>query len=90
LQLRDSLPGRGGFKYRIYAGAIPYLDSIFPLGGRRGQSVEVELQGHNLASLTITNKIDPNTQLGVQKSGLKELIYCRIQELSKSATCRVH
>jgi len=66
LQLRDfRYQGGADFKYRIYAGAIPYLDSIFPLGGRRGQSVEVELQGHNLASLTITNKIDPNTQLGV-------------------------
>ena len=67
LQLRDfRYQGGADFKYRIYAGAIPYLDSIFPLGGRRGQSVEVALRGRNLGgATTLTNKIDAAAPLGV-------------------------
>jgi len=66
LQLRDfRYQGGADFKYRIYAGAIPYLDSIFPLGGRRGQSVEIQLEGNNLATLTLTNKIATSAQLGL-------------------------
>jgi len=68
LQLRDfRYQGGGDFKYRVYAGAIPYLDSLFPLGGRCGQSVELNLKGHNLSLLTITNKIDPAAQPGLSE-----------------------
>jgi hypothetical protein len=66
LQIRD-FRYRGGadYKYRLHAGSLPYVDSIFPLGGRRGQSVEIALQGRNLDDArTLTKKIDPSAPLG--------------------------
>src|SRR5207253_10107425 len=45
LQLRDfRYQGGGNYTYRLYAGALPYVESIFPLGGQRGQQVEVALK----------------------------------------------
>jgi hypothetical protein len=66
LQIRD-FRYRGGadYRYRLHAGTLPYLDSIFPLGGRRGQSVEIALEGRNLGDAkTLTKKIDPSAPLG--------------------------
>ncbi len=40
--------GGGDYRYRIVAGALPYLDFLFPFGGKRGTSVELQLKGHNL------------------------------------------
>lgn len=34
--------------YRLAIGAFPYVESAFPLGGRAGHDVDVELIGHNL------------------------------------------
>jgi hypothetical protein len=67
VQLRDfRYSGGNEFKYRLYAGAIPCLDSIFPLGGRRGQSVEIALTGRNLGDVkTMTKRIDPAAPLGL-------------------------
>jgi len=67
VQLRDfRYQGGNEFKYRLYAGAIPCLDSIFPLGGRRGQSVEVALTGRNLGEAkTLTKSIDATAPLGL-------------------------
>jgi hypothetical protein len=49
LQLRDfRYEGSTNHKYHITAGALPFVDHVFPLGARRGQPVEVELQGYNL------------------------------------------
>jgi hypothetical protein len=49
LEVRDVIyRGRGDFVYRLTIGAIPYVTEIFPLGGRRGTSVAVELHGVNL------------------------------------------
>lgn len=51
LEVRDILHrGRGDFVYRLMAGAVPFVSHIFPLGGQRGSTVEVELTGVNLAS----------------------------------------
>jgi len=50
LQIRDfRYQGGGNYTYRIYAGALPYVESIFPLGGQRGKQVEVTFTGRNLA-----------------------------------------
>jgi hypothetical protein len=66
LQLRDfRFKGGGDFKYRLYAGTIPYLEAIFPLGGRRGDSVEIALSGRNLARPTLTNNITSTAPLGL-------------------------
>jgi hypothetical protein len=50
LQLHDlRYQGGGDYRYRLVAGVLPYLESIFPYGGRRGTSVDLKLVGHNLA-----------------------------------------
>jgi len=50
VQIRDfRYQGGGNYTYRLYAGALPYVESIFPFGGRRGKQVEVALRGRNLA-----------------------------------------
>ena len=41
--------GGGDYRYRIDAGPIPYVESLLPSSGRRGQKVEVTAVGHNLA-----------------------------------------
>jgi hypothetical protein len=49
LALRD-FRYRGGneYFYRLTAGTIPYVESIFPFGGARGKSVEIAVDGRNL------------------------------------------
>ena len=49
LEITDALyRGREDFVYRITLGEVPYLTSIFPLGGQVGQPVEIEIDGWNL------------------------------------------
>ena len=49
LQIRDSLfRGREDFVYRLTVGQLPFVTGVFPLGGRAGTQVSVELQGWNL------------------------------------------
>ncbi len=49
LTISDALfRGREDFVYRIQIGETPFLTSIFPLGGRAGQPLLVEMQGVNL------------------------------------------
>ena len=58
VEIRDSIyRGREDFVYRIILGELPYVTSIFPLGGPAGARTTVELKGWNLpvASLTQTN-----------------------------------
>jgi hypothetical protein len=40
--------GGAGYFYRLDAGDLPYIASVFPLGVRAGHSTEVNLQGVNL------------------------------------------
>jgi hypothetical protein len=66
LQLRD-FRYRGGpeYSYHIRAGALPYLDSIFPFGGQRGKPVDVKLHGRNLdESAPIHLQLDGAAPLG--------------------------
>jgi hypothetical protein len=58
VQIRDSIyRGREDFVYRITLGELPYVTSIFPLGGPAGAQTTVELKGWNLpmTSLALTN-----------------------------------
>ncbi len=58
VEIRDSIyRGREDFVYRIALGELPYLTSIFPLGGSAGAQTTVEVTGWNLpvTSLTRTN-----------------------------------
>lgn len=45
--------GRESFVYRITIGELPYVSSIFPLGGRVGESVAIEMDGWNLEQATL-------------------------------------
>jgi hypothetical protein len=55
VQIRDSIyRGREDFVYRITLGELPYVTSIFPLGGPAGAQTTVELKGWNLPASTQT------------------------------------
>ncbi len=55
LEIKDSVyRGREDFVYRIAIGEIPFLTSVFPLGGHDGQETQVVLQGWNLPVQTMT------------------------------------
>jgi hypothetical protein len=49
LEIRDAIyRGREDFVYRITLGELPFVTSIFPLGGPAGAATTVELKGWNL------------------------------------------
>lgn len=50
--------GREDFVYRITIGELPFVTSVFPLGGRVNTPVTIEMKGYNLPSTRLT----PNTQ----------------------------
>ena len=68
LQIRDfRYMGGGNFNYRLYAGALPYVENIFPFGGQRGKQVEIALNGRNLDGTSkMALNIAPNSPLGRQ------------------------
>ncbi len=45
--------GRESFVYRITIGELPYVTSIFPLGGRVGEPLKIEMDGWNLEKATL-------------------------------------
>jgi len=65
--------GREDFVYRATIGELPYVKSIFPLGGQIDTPLTVEMKGWNLPSTRLT----PNTKdvepgiypIGVRKEG---------------------
>ncbi len=59
LEIKDAIyRGREDFVYRIVLGEIPFVTSIFPLGGRVGDRTTVKLTGWNLPvnELTLDGK----------------------------------
>lgn len=57
VEIRDALyRGREDFVYRVKVGEIPFVTSVFPLGGRVDSEVAVQLRGWNLkdAELNLT------------------------------------
>ena len=46
--------GREDFVYRITIGQVPFVTSIFPLGGRVGEPVTIEMDGWNLQGAKLT------------------------------------
>jgi hypothetical protein len=62
--------GSAGHFYRIAAGEIPYVHSVFPLGVERSTTAQIELAGSNLGtvrevSLPVGPDVTPGTILGV-------------------------
>jgi hypothetical protein len=45
--------GADAYGYRIYAGALPYLSSVFPLGVRSGATADVSVSGVNLGTASV-------------------------------------
>ncbi len=55
LEIHDALyRGREDFVYRIEAGELPHITSVFPLGGRAGVQTTVSLEGWNLPRPSLT------------------------------------
>ena len=46
--------GREDFVYRVTIGELPFVTSIFPLGGRAGDAAKVEMKGWNLDQAELT------------------------------------
>jgi hypothetical protein len=70
VEIRDSIyRGREDFVYRLVLGELPYVTSIFPLGGPAGSQTTVELKGWNLlvTSLTQTNSTPGIYPLAVRR-----------------------
>ena len=53
--------GREDFVYRVTIGEVPYVTSIFPLGGRVGAGTEIEMKGWNLETAEL---MPPPTEAG--------------------------
>ncbi|MFO1459019.1 MAG: PPC domain-containing protein [Verrucomicrobiota bacterium] len=59
--------GGGDYRYRTVVGALPYLEFLFPFGGRRGTAVDVEMEGLNLEGAgRMTLQIAPDAPMGRQ------------------------
>ncbi len=69
LFLRDvRYKGGGNYLYRLSIGELPYLQSVFPLGGKRGAANNVNVAGANLGSVNaIQLDISPDASLGIQE-----------------------
>jgi hypothetical protein len=52
LQVRDTMyRGGGGFVYKLTLGKVPVITSYLPMGGPRGETVELKVEGANLGSM---------------------------------------
>jgi len=52
VQVRDSMyRGGGNFTYRLTMGKIPAVTGMLPMGGKRGDTVTVNLEGVNLGAM---------------------------------------
>lgn len=69
LHIRDvRYQGGGNYLYRLNIGELPYLQSVFPLGGKRGAANTVNISGANLGSVNaIQLDISPDASLGIQE-----------------------
>ena len=91
-EIKDALyRGRQDFVYRIALGELPFITSIFPLGGTVAAETAVELRGWNLpvTNLTVKGKTPGITQLSTRREELlsnqvpfavDDLPECREQE----------
>ena len=62
LEIKDSIyRGREDFVYRITVGELPFITSIFPLGGKLGAKSTVELKGWNLPTARLTRDSKEST-----------------------------
>lgn len=77
IAIRDSIyRGREDFVYRITVGEMPFVTSIFPLGGSVGTTCNVQMRGWNLPSADLA------LNLKDAKPGLLPLVATRGQSVS--------
>jgi hypothetical protein len=77
IEIRDSIyRGREDFVYRIALGELPFVTSIFPLGGPTGTQTTVEMKGWNLPAGGMT--MDARDK----KPGTYPLFVCREERIS--------
>jgi hypothetical protein len=69
VEIRDyRMQGGGNYRYRLQMAAAPFVLGTFPLGGRRGEVMEVELRGYNLQGAEkMTLRLDANAPPGQQE-----------------------
>ena len=48
--------------YRLKIGSYPYAESMFPLGGQRGKTVDVSLTGGSLAAPVVVKTVLPSNK----------------------------
>ena len=59
LEIKDAIyRGREDFVYRISVGELPFVTSVFPLGGRLGSTTTLQVRGVNLPARTLSIKGD--------------------------------
>jgi hypothetical protein len=81
LEIKDAIyRGREDFVYRIEVGELPFITSIFPLGGAAGRETAVELKGWNLPTNRMTLHPPPNEGAVAQNVSLRkgELVSNRV------------
>jgi hypothetical protein len=67
LEVHDAIyRGREDFVYRITVGEMPFVTSMFPLGGKCGTTCQAETKGWNLGSATVCLP-GSNTEPGVHR-----------------------
>ena len=73
LHIRDiRYKGGKGFRYRLSIGELPYLETIFPLGGQRGTDNTIAVTGANLETVNaIQISIGTETPTGEQTLRVK-------------------
>ena len=73
LHIRDiRYKGGNGFRYRLSIGELPYLETIFPLGGQRGTDNTIAVTGANLETVSaIQVSIGAETPPGEQTLRVK-------------------
>lgn len=66
LSLRDlRYKGGGNYFYRLSIGVLPYLDTIFPLGGKRGSQSNLQVNGKNIGNInSIQFAVAPDAPIG--------------------------
>ncbi len=67
VEIHDSVfRGREDFVYRMALGELPFVTSIFPLGGKAGQETRIAVQGWNLPSDSL-NVDSPSHAAGIEQ-----------------------
>jgi hypothetical protein len=65
IELSDSrYQGTGKATYRLLVGALPVADEVFPLGGRKGETIGLELKGGTLPNPAVgVTTLHPNAEV---------------------------